>query len=185
MSRAAGVIMRDLYMENLFLPAATMCINVQKPGVPDSVEQKRALWSCITYVVQVSCKQFYTLNYSGLKPISCMDFRSSEYSVRQCASDEIWRIKKKNYILLLDLSNLWCSHWMCIKKIQIEIREFVVTKIFFCSLSCVFLFFLFFLYIVWDIRIGLLRIEFLENYVLEHVIHKSWSLVAPKVQRSI
>ncbi|KAL2721725.1 hypothetical protein V1477_020545 [Vespula maculifrons] len=87
MTRAAGVIMRDLYMENLILPAATMCINVQKPGVPDSVEQKRALCPANNFI------------HLTTRDLNRSHAWISEVVSTQCASasDEIWRIKKKLY----------------------------------------------------------------------------------------
>lgn len=89
----------------MVLPAATMCINVQKPGVPDSVEQKRLVRVVLhsTGVLQ----QFYTLNCSGLKPIS--------YMVSVVVISALVHLTRfggsKNCISLLD-RNLWCSHWI-------------------------------------------------------------------------
>lgn len=44
----------------MLLPAATMCINVQKPGVPDLVELKKSALCVVYRVVEVSCNILYT-----------------------------------------------------------------------------------------------------------------------------
>lgn len=82
-------------MENLVLPAATMCINVQKPGVPDSVEQKRAL--CVVYYIRSTGVLQNNFIHLTARDLNRSHAWISEVVSTQCASasDEIWRIRKK------------------------------------------------------------------------------------------